>query len=109
MVGVEVDVAAQVGVDWHAVRVEIVTDLQADPDGGGFEAAERWRLAPVRRQLLVDIADRPDEKLLVQELRRAQVEVRIGSVGVIRGRILEIERDAGGGREFEPARRIEVG
>src|SRR5690606_26944493 len=53
----ELVVAAEVGVDRRPAGVEVVADLWSDGEGPALDIAERLRLALVRRELQVGVAD----------------------------------------------------
>src|SRR5271156_75439 len=93
-VGIELGVAAQVGVDRHATQVEIVADLRAEPARARLEGSGNWELPFISRQLLIVISHGADEELLCQELRSPEIQMRVNSIRVVGRRVLEILGEA---------------
>ena len=74
-VGIELPVGALVCVDRRSIEVEVVAVLR-DAHACAIHSNQNRALAAVRRQLLVDVGDGPNEELLVEELRRREIETR---------------------------------
>ena len=108
-VRIELPVGSQVREDGRAVDVEVVAGLRPDPASARRVRSEDRALASVGRELLIDVADRPYEKLLVEELRRGKVEVRIEPVGVVGRGVGEIAGEAERRRELGSRLCVEIG
>jgi hypothetical protein len=63
----------------------------------------------IGRELLIGISGRADEKLLVEELRRGEIEARVEPVGVVRLRVFEISSEAERRRELGSGPGVEIG
>ena len=90
VVGVELAVALEVQVSLRISERKDVSDLRADSDNAGFEGADVIAAATVAGELVIHIADRTDEHLLGEKLRRAPIEMEIDAVGIVGRWIFEI-------------------
>src|SRR5262249_17778744 len=84
-------------------------ELRTNANHLRLEAAHAVAGAAVAADLPVDVADRAELKLLVQELRRTPIEMHVDAVLVLGRLVLEIVGEAEHAREFVPGLRIEIG
>src|SRR5262249_20518309 len=103
-VAFEIDVALRRGAQGNDD-----SELRADADDLRLETADAIAAAAVAADLLVDLANGTDKKLLRQELRRAPIEVHVDAVLILRRLVGEIVGEAEHAGEFVPGLRVEIG
>src|SRR6266850_2659134 len=90
------------------VKRNDIADLWSDTGNARFEAADTIARSAIASKLVIEISNGTDEKLLAQELRRAQIEVHIDAVLVSGVGVLKIVGEAERGRELISCLRIEI-
>ena len=88
---------------------ENVADLRANTDDPRFKRAQHRVTSVVGSDLLVDIADRADQKLLGEKLRSAPIKMPVDTVLITRAWVEEIIGQSGHYGEFVSGLRVEVG
>src|SRR6476659_8519751 len=87
VLGGEFPVTFNIDVGLHCAEWNDVAKLWPDAHDPGLETANPVARTTVAADLIVDIANHPDLKLLGQELRRAPIEVHVHASLVLGGGI----------------------
>src|SRR5215472_14256828 len=105
----ELPVGFQVEISLQVPNGKEVADLRPEADDARLKTADAVSGAAVTADLLIEVANNTDQKLLRQELRCLPVEMKVDAILVICGRIFQIVGKARGSRKFVPHRLVQVG
>ena len=105
----ELAVAFQVQVSLPFAEWKDVSDLRPDAEDARLETSDPVAGATVAGDLLVSIADQPDEKLFRQELRGSPIEMEVDTILVLGVFVGEIVRESCDRGKLVPLGLVEVG